>query len=1484
MRGKLVVGMLVLIVLLMDFSNVGLMAASDGEILSELAKIRQPKVYVNSLDPSFRGFENGTPVTVWEEEIIDRVIVSPLGEVPDADRGMSLGSNIGGNWFVGVNATGKLSEDIEEIFLNSMENVNRTGTLVLAVLVTDISVLNETLFSDERVRIVVDEILKFAEEVGDASIVLTGNYCTAMNLMYLLWLAEKDRRVNDVYLIILTHGILNETSQVHGMLMHGENNIAVVNGETLEYLAEKLKLGRLSKLKFVYLPFCNMGKEREIYGNRSVVAFFEKHCDAQILAYDGETYLNGEYIASIQSVLSSGTYELVEEHVYLPVQVVDNFTGEVIEGYVEFSVSDEIKEVNSMINPYEIYDNGSNVTLGFGFWRGMRSKSTYRVTVHRKNVKAIIHHGHPPKNCKKKQLKHISYKILPKCKTFGKRTNKVSKINFRHKTRSIPVITGRFWRPPKVEKRHFGNTFNDKLKAGIYEIKSAVMIVDEIFNEIYKNYYAIKSAIYRWIDATFNAPWNKWIRSPVKSTLDNTVFQGTNFVINFAKQHLKTVISIAYHLKRAGKSLAELIAALIIAMIARFARSILKYFSWTMNMLLKTLSNTLGINLSWVEKILRNWIDSSIKFLNVAVAYNDKILKSAAKKFADTIVNSFNYAWNHVKRLLDKIWTHFLEFSVDNYLTLVYLLCELSAENKISKKLAKSILDIAGKILDFILNMQPVEKKLNSWVKIYYTWFMAAFLAGKIRTKMPKGWDTWKIVASRDGVKTNRKANGYPETLYKMLYDVLNEKVKHMNFLRTDDIIIVVRKGWELRWYDAIPTDRFIKRIDKILWNTDLKVSKLIEFDDNGKIKGIILDRGGSRHLFKWLGEIQVVQVLHTHIDGNPVEFVIVWEGYLSKWFKDPALNKKFVEKNIEFERKLKNEYRDKILISDFIPCKIETGDLTLKGYRILIGVMNADPFKNSYRNLIPAGRGDQYIREQHKKKMYRFDGELLGDEWEVHLDKVKTIVEQQAAVWRKYIDKYSEIKGEKPLFFDVISQTIFETHLTVVDGKVEGIIQSCDPPFLREPIMTHVDLTLILDKIATRLESKNDNEKLLKVTKIKSDIELFLKENFEEFYKLVYRELPKEIKSVEKKYDEELSSIKNKKEFDKKLEEKSEEIEGIISEKIEDSGPLGYLMVHEAKGSVSDTNEAKIRNRCRIEAKKEVYGQILKGIIDSENLGEVCREIIVIQPAEGTKFEKKADQCVTIGSLLGIVGDEKFSQPFTEELKFPENIAEKIRKGLYKEISPKEMQEVIPHQEYLDKVLSDREIKSRYKEFLGKITKKFIDPGTMVFAAIFATVSLLGHRLGAEIYKNMPNNAKSTLKSGYGKIKNYVLLACVSFILLNIDDYQDFINNFRDKKESGSLKNVVKVLLQTFLGCVINGMLLQMLIEDKNSKVILADDVVPYIARNLFGNNAWIFEKIIWPIISTAIQVVANGGPITYLTGTIIGIITTKMLNTILV
>jgi len=526
-------------------------------------------------------------------------VISPTSKASNIGQGIVLNSSIREDWVTGIDATGRLSEDTKEIFLKSVENINNTGVLVLAFLSTDIEILNESLFCDERTRIVVDEILRFAEEVGDASIILTGNYCTAMNLVYLLWLAEEDRRVGEVYLVILTHGVLNETLQIHGMLMHGENNVAVVNGKTLEHLAKKLRIEYLNRLKFVYLPFCNMGREKEIYGNSSVVAFFEKFSDAQILTYEGETYLNGDYIASVQSVLSAGTYELIEEHVYLPVEIIDNFTGEIVEGYIEFRVVDKIEETNSTINPYEIYDGNDNVTLGLRsrFKRRVVSRRAYKVTLHRKNVKVVIHRGDPPKSYVKRRVKHVSYEVVSKCETFGARG---SKISFKHKyeSRGIPVVAGRFWKPPKNERKCFGDGVTGEIEASVVEVRKVILLVDEIFDTIYKYYYDIKSAVYRWIDETFNAPWNKWIRSPVKTTLDNTVFRGANFVISFAKRYLKTIVSVAYSMVKAGKALSGLVAALIIAAIAKCARGILKYFSWTMDKLLGVLSKVLGVDLS----------------------------------------------------------------------------------------------------------------------------------------------------------------------------------------------------------------------------------------------------------------------------------------------------------------------------------------------------------------------------------------------------------------------------------------------------------------------------------------------------------------------------------------------------------------------------------------------------------------------------------------------------------------------------------------------------------------------------------------------------------------------------------------------------------------------------------------------------------------------------------------------------------------------
>ncbi len=135
MKVKLQLAIIVLLILLMEFSTAGLMATSEGKILDELASYKTPKIYIDSFNPDFQGFKNGTPVNIWEEEIISRVIISPLNGSLNIGQGIVLNSNIQENWLTGKNATGYLSMDVEKIYGESVANINRTGILVLAFLV-----------------------------------------------------------------------------------------------------------------------------------------------------------------------------------------------------------------------------------------------------------------------------------------------------------------------------------------------------------------------------------------------------------------------------------------------------------------------------------------------------------------------------------------------------------------------------------------------------------------------------------------------------------------------------------------------------------------------------------------------------------------------------------------------------------------------------------------------------------------------------------------------------------------------------------------------------------------------------------------------------------------------------------------------------------------------------------------------------------------------------------------------------------------------------------------------------------------------------------------------------------------------------------------------------------------------------------------------------------------------------------------------------
>jgi len=85
---------LILMIVLMEFSTVGLMTMGESKVLEELSKIHVPRISINSLDPHFKEFRNSTPVTVWEEQIISKVTISPLSGTLDIGEGTKLSSDI----------------------------------------------------------------------------------------------------------------------------------------------------------------------------------------------------------------------------------------------------------------------------------------------------------------------------------------------------------------------------------------------------------------------------------------------------------------------------------------------------------------------------------------------------------------------------------------------------------------------------------------------------------------------------------------------------------------------------------------------------------------------------------------------------------------------------------------------------------------------------------------------------------------------------------------------------------------------------------------------------------------------------------------------------------------------------------------------------------------------------------------------------------------------------------------------------------------------------------------------------------------------------------------------------------------------------------------------------------------------------------------------------------------------------------------------
>ena len=590
-----------------------------------------------------------------------------------------------------------------------------------------------------------------------------------------------------------------------------------------------------------------------------------------------------------------------------------------------------------------------------------------------------------------------------------------------------------------------------------------------------------------------------------------------------------------------------------------------------------------------------------------------------------------------------------------------------------------------------------------------------------------------------------------------------------------------------------------------------------------------------------------MVQTIHTFIDGEHVVFAVIWEGYLNQ-FTDPEENpiEKFQDGKKKFEENFTNKrYEKSILISDFVEYRVEARDYTLTGFRILIGVNPRErQFKDNYGKVASIVKGRQGDRV--KNALYRFDKCKLNEKWKEHLGKVKHLVLEQAKVWNEIRKLYRESKGTDPSLFELISQTTFDAHPTIFEGKIRGVIISADPPFLREPHLGLVATKWILEDTAERLRSEGLDTEASKIENIKLELTKILNEN----YKLLHNSYTKFI--------EENDYLGREKRFTgvSKWREKSEAI--------------NFVALDEAKYNLHEF---------KVTAKEKIYGTILEGLIAKDNLRKVCWEYLSIPPAKNVLNEGDVWGHVMRAATLALIDDETFSWHFDENRKLPNEITQKIIEGKSKKIN---WEKYTCTKSRFNLILKKGKVSGTFKSLLQKtLSKPDLSKTSVLCIALFASTCFLGTRIGMEVYVKLPENFKGTLKAGKGKIKVYVILALISYALMNIDDYQDFSNLLTNKNNDGSLKDMVKVLLQTFLGSILNGMLLQMLIEGNN--VILAAQAIPYIARTLFGNNAWIFEKIIWPTIDTSIQIFANGGPTTYLLGIAIGTITTQILQQII-
>ena len=222
-----------------------------------------------------------------------------------------------------------------------------------------------------------------------------------------------------------------------------------------------------------------------------------------------------------------------------------------------------------------------------------------------------------------------------------------------------------------------------------------------------------------------------------------------------------------------------------------------------------------------------------------------------------------------------------------------------------------------------------------------------------------------------------------------------------------------------------------------------------------------------------------------------------------------------------------------------------------------------------------------------------------------------------------------------------------------------------------------------------------------------------------------------------------------------------------------------------------------------------------------------------------------------------------------------------------------KSANEAIKEDEKLSKEKLEEEEKRRKadKEFekatggdVKNAFRRFKDDAknSALMAIIFAIIMNIGHRIGLYIMQIDETISKAIINTGtkIGRLRIGILtiLALASWALLELDDIKDAYENIKKKTDG----NFVNAVIMAFVGSVLAGIVIYGLIED-SPYAVNPRYALGYLVGAIFPDLEWFFNEYLYDTIMYIIQIIAMGGIVNWLIGTIVGEIVSMVLDDVL-